>query len=173
MNRNVPAQQIGRNGDVHAAVATDMGLLDAAYHTVHGYEGGAPSLAPRVGMNANTLQNKVNPNNETHHLTLVESRNVMAMTKDFRMLHALGRDLGHVCIAVDMDGDGITVEKVMSMTKEFGETLAAVGDATSKHGEAGHRVTRNEMARVEREAGELLNAINRLVSNIRAQAAEF
>ncbi|WP_341772648.1 phage regulatory CII family protein, partial [Burkholderia pseudomallei] len=47
-----------------------MNIIDAAYAVVHDYPGGSESLAPRLGMSAAVLRNKVNPNNATHHLGL-------------------------------------------------------------------------------------------------------
>lgn len=66
-----------------------MNIIDAAHKTVHAYPGGSESLAPRIAMSAAVLRNKVNPNNSTHHLTLVEASEVMGVTGDYRILHAL------------------------------------------------------------------------------------
>ena len=45
-----------------------MNILDAAYHTVHDYKGGANALAPRMGMKSPAVLNsKVNPITDTHH----------------------------------------------------------------------------------------------------------
>jgi len=65
-----------------------MNTIDAAYHTVHDYPGGAEALAPRMGMSAAVLRNKVNPNNTTHHLTYAEAQRIVALTGDVRMLQA-------------------------------------------------------------------------------------
>lgn len=75
-----------------------MNLADAAYKTVHEYQGGATALAARMGMSSNMLSNKVNPNNATHHLRLDESNTMMAFTGDYRILHAQAEMHGKVCI---------------------------------------------------------------------------
>lgn len=65
-----------------------MNTKDAAYHTVHDYAGGSESLGPRVGISAAVLRNKVNPNNDTHHLTYAEAIRITGITGDVRMIEA-------------------------------------------------------------------------------------
>ncbi|MDH0657328.1 phage regulatory CII family protein [Acinetobacter johnsonii] len=76
-----------------------MNILDAAYHTVHDYKGGANTLAPRMGIKSPAVLNsKVNPNTDTHHLTLVEASKLMALTNDYRILQSLNAQHGKVGI---------------------------------------------------------------------------
>jgi hypothetical protein len=86
-----------------------MNVVDAAFHTVHNYPGGSESLAPRLitydketgqkkSMSAAVLRSKVDPNKNTHHLRLDEACNLMALTGDYQILHALSMELGHVAI---------------------------------------------------------------------------
>lgn len=75
-----------------------MNTQDAAYHAVHDYTGGSESLAPRIGMSAAVLRNKVNPNNETHHLTFAEAQRIVAMTGDARMLRAWAHQEGFLLV---------------------------------------------------------------------------
>ena len=57
-----------------------MNIIDAAYHTVHDYPGGATALALRLGIKSPAVLNsKVNPNTDTHHITLVEAIKIMAI----------------------------------------------------------------------------------------------
>jgi hypothetical protein len=63
-----------------------MNSIDAAYSTVHDYPGGSESLGPRVGISPAVLRNKVNPNNDTHHLTFAEARRIADMTGDFEQI---------------------------------------------------------------------------------------
>jgi len=46
-----------------------MSIKDVVYRVVHGYPGGVPAMAARMGISKHVLQNKVNPNNSTHHTT--------------------------------------------------------------------------------------------------------
>ena len=57
-----------------------MNIIDAAYNTVHDYPGGSSALATRMGIKSPAVLNsKVNPNTETHHLTLAEASKLMAL----------------------------------------------------------------------------------------------
>ena len=76
-----------------------MNITDAAYNTVHDYPGGASALAARMGIKSPAVLNsKVNPNTETHHLSLVEASKMMAMTGDFRVLQELNAEHGKIAI---------------------------------------------------------------------------
>ncbi len=76
-----------------------MNILDAAYNTVHDYKGGANALAPRMGIKSPAVLNsKVNPNTDTHHLTLMEASKLMALTGDYRILQSLNAEHGKVAI---------------------------------------------------------------------------
>lgn len=76
-----------------------MNILDAAYHTVRQFKGGAAALAVRMGMRSvAVLNSKVNQNTETHHLTLMEASSIMAITGDYRILQALCAEHGKVAI---------------------------------------------------------------------------
>ena len=76
-----------------------MNISDAAYHTVHDYSGGSNVLAPRLGIKSPAVLNsKVNPNTETHHLTLIEASKLMELTNDYRILQSLNAHHGKVAI---------------------------------------------------------------------------
>lgn|SRR5690606_13730498 len=76
-----------------------MNITDAAYNTVHDYLGGASAIAPRLGIKSPAVLNsKVNPNTDTHHLTLAEASKIMAITGDFRILQSLNAEHGKVSI---------------------------------------------------------------------------
>ncbi|AMW78909.1 hypothetical protein AMD27_08480 [Acinetobacter sp. TGL-Y2] len=76
-----------------------MNISDAAYNTVHDYPGGSNALAPRLGIKSPAVLNsKVNPNTETHHLTLIEASKLMELTNDFRILQSLNAQHGKVAI---------------------------------------------------------------------------
>lgn len=76
-----------------------MNITDAAYNTIHDYPGGASAIAPRLGIKSPAVLNsKVNPNTDTHHLTLAEASKIMAITGDFRILQSLNAEHGKVSI---------------------------------------------------------------------------
>ena len=76
-----------------------MNILDAAYHTVHDFLGGASALASRMGIKSPAVLNsKVNPNTHTHHITLLEAVKLMEITGDYRILQEMCARLGKVAI---------------------------------------------------------------------------
>lgn len=75
-----------------------MNTTDAAYATVHDYPGGSESLGPRVGISPAVLRNKVNPNNDTHHLAFAEARRIADITGDHRMLLAWAHEAGFLLV---------------------------------------------------------------------------
>ncbi len=101
-----------------------MNINDAAYNTAHDYPGGVPALAVRMGVSANVLQNKVNPSQEHHKLTLNEAVKMQAISGDLRILHAMAGALGCVCIktpAFDQVGDMALLDSFMSVVSELGD----------------------------------------------------
>lgn len=121
-----------------------MNIIDAAHKTVHAYPGGSESLAPRIGMSAAVLRNKVNPNNTTHHLTLAEANEIMGVTGDDRMLHELAAQHGYVLSRIDHGAPDASVMGAMlvSSAKQgafFQELQAALSDGL---------ITENEMGRL-------------------------
>lgn len=105
-----------------------MNITDAAYNTVHDYPGGASALAARMGIKSPAVLNsKVNPNTETHHLTLAEASKLMALTGDFRILHALSAE--HEKVAIDLPEipecrDMSLTDKVLCIGMKGGDVMS-------------------------------------------------
>lgn len=88
-----------------------MNVIDAAHKTVKDYPGGAEALATRMvvitqegkekPMSAAVLRSKVNHNVRTHHLGLSEASEIMSLTGDHRILHALAAEHGYVLRAAE------------------------------------------------------------------------
>lgn len=171
------------NGNKGAPVATHcMDVLDAVYWTARSFEGGARALAGRmhtrdkidgalVPMNENTFTHKVNPNCFSHNVSVEEARDMMVLSGDYRILYAIAADTGHVVIPVGACSEGHTFERIAQMAKEFGDVVSSVTEAQSASGDRGTAISPNELSRVERDAVELMAALNRLLSNLRAQAS--
>lgn len=184
MDRNVSGPVSLSNGNVGAAVATHcMGVLRAIHDTARFFDGGARALASKiktrdkidgelVPMNENTFTHKVNPNCFSHNVSVEEAVEMMVKADDFRILHIIAAECGHVAIHVGRDAGGATFERVGAMAKEFSDVVSAVSDAQCSASVDGVRVSPNEMARIEREGVELIAALNGLLANIRAQAQE-
>lgn len=121
-----------------------MNIADAAYNTVHDHPGGANALAPRLGIKSPAVLNsKVNPNTDTHHLTLSEASKLMALTGDFSILQSLNAEHGKV--AIDLPEmpecrDSVLTELVLNMGIGGGDIQsvfkAMMLDGRITHGEA-------------------------------------
>src|SRR5690606_12297895 len=120
-----------------------MNTADAAWHTVHDYDGGSESLGPRVGISPAVLRNKVNPKNTTHHLTLAEARRITALTGDHRMLQAWAHEEGYLLVKAPSGAsdscDMAVLEQVVSLgvaNGQFMQTIhAALADGRVDQGE--------------------------------------
>lgn len=141
-------------------------VQDAAYHTVHGYPGGADALAVRMAMSANTLKHKVNPNNTTHHLTLRESMTMQELTGNHSILHCMADALGYTCTrATPGDDRASPIDVLALMYAELADLQRAVADALRD----GKAVTGNEIRRVDHHAQESIAAITNTLAMLRAR----
>ncbi|MGE7137915.1 phage regulatory CII family protein [Luteibacter sp. NPDC031894] len=125
-----------------------MHILDAALQTVSDYPGGAASLAPRVGLTAGVLSNKVNPNCKSNHLTLVEANRLMSVTGDPAILQAMAAEQGYALVKIgDPDeGQGV-LHGMLDLGVAEGEFSRELHDAL-----ADGRITQNEMSALGRAA---------------------
>lgn len=109
-----------------------MNALDAAYHTVHEYVGGAAALAARLGIrSAAVLNSKVNPNTSTHHLRLDEAISLMVLTDDYRILQAMNFQLGFISIPIPdkaSDTEINVMNHVLDIGHRKGELCATIKD---------------------------------------------
>jgi len=137
-----------------------MQLLDAAYHAIHDYPGGAPSLAPRMGKSPHTLNHEVTASGSAK-LGLVDAAKICQLTNDYRILHAFAESCGHVCIPMPDGGMVPNAEGVLTQlaetSREFSELCAEVCVSA-----ADGRITDNELDRISRERMELISALARL-----------
>lgn len=105
-----------------------MNHLDAFYQTVHNAPGGCEAIAPRLGMSAQVLRNKANPNSATNKPTLDDADRLMGITEDYSVLHALAKNHGFVCTKLDEQpkSDMAVLENVTSIWQRLGELAAEV-----------------------------------------------
>lgn len=143
--------------------------LDAAkYDLVHGYPGGAVALAQRVGMRPGTLSNKVNPDIDTHHLTVDEAVAIQAATGDCRILEAEAQVLGRVAVAL---GDFATTSDV-ELLDLYAELHAELGDVAREIGAAlkDRRITPAEFQRIDTEMRQAVQAMFELRARLQGLA---
>lgn len=143
-----------------------MHIGDAAHQTVKQYPGGSESLAPRIGMSAAVLRNKVNPNNATHHLTLAEADEIMGVTGDHRILHALAAAHGYTLqpIAPAQDAGGV-VQALLQANAAEGDFDRVLADAL-----ADDLITQNELVAIAAAGQRQQEATLMLLSKLRAMA---
>lgn len=139
-----------------------MNIQDAAHKTVKEYPGGAESLAPRLGMSGAILRNKVNPNNCTHHLHLAEADELMAVTNDFRILHALAASHGFVLQRSEAPESGSLIQGMLAAAAGQGDLAHIVQEAM-----ADGRITPNEVSAIERAC----TVIQHVLANVAQHAA--
>lgn len=138
-----------------------MNLLDAAYHTVHDYPGGPDALAQRLGKHATTLRHEVRPPaGSTAKLGLQTARTIMEFSGDHRILHALATEMGQFCIPLPAlpEGNEGSADELSRLAREFSDVVGAVATAM-----ADGRVTDNELRMLERQSGELVAAVQRML----------
>lgn len=141
-----------------------MNPSDAFHATVHDAPGGCESLAPRMGMSAAVLRAKANPNADRNHPTLGDADRVMTLTCDFRILHALAANHGHVAIPVDVDTapcDLAVLDLVTRVWRSHGNVGAAV-DAALADG----RVEPHEVADIRAAIYATVQALNQMLTRI-------
>ncbi|CAG68987.1 phage regulatory CII family protein [Acinetobacter baylyi] len=145
-----------------------MNILDAAYHTVHDFLGGASALASRLGIKSPAVLNsKVNPNTHTHHITLLEAVKLMEITGDYRILQEMCARLGKV--AIDLP-DIPESQRDTSLMDTFLCIGIKKGDISALFKEmmADGRITQGEaldMARVIHEMHKALSELNQQVQS--------
>lgn len=144
-----------------------MNIIDAAHKTVHAYPGGSESLGPRIGMSPAVLRNKVNPNNTTHHLTLVEADEIMSVTGDFRILHALASQHGYLLSRSGKEEQGGSVLGLILEANICEGTFAAQLQAALGDG----HISANEMRAIADAGTCVQKAIVSLLAKLSGQAA--
>lgn len=155
----------GIAGNVESTAAINitpgMDVRDAAYLIAHHYPGGVAALAARMGVNPGVLQNKLNPNNDTHHLRLDESVLLQQVAGNAAVLHAMAQQLGFTCVrATPAQDGGDPVEAFMALAMAHADFTRAVADAL--HGK--ETVSKNELRRATDMANDLIATVGALVS---------
>lgn len=151
-----------------------MNVEDALYALVHDYPGGAPALAPRMGISQHTLAHMADPN-QSAGWPLRRMRQAIALTRDLRPLHALCAEFGGVFVPTGRFAhvsDVALLEAVTRMTKEFGD----VGASLHKMLDDGRIVDREfedlkqQVYELNQAAAELVERVGQLVEPARKAA---
>lgn len=143
-----------------------MRVLEAAYRTVHESPGGASAVADGIGIGKQVLVNKLNPNNNSHHLGLEEAIKLMEFTGDIQILHALAQGFSGIFIPLGNTpsiSDNAVITDISDMSVKFGRLVQEVVE-DAKDGE----ITGTELNRIEGEAMRLRTTLEALLSHVRA-----
>ncbi len=127
-----------------------MNVQDAAYRTVHDYPGGSESLAPRLGMSAAVLRGKVNPNNDRNILSLHEASQIMGVSDDFQMLHALAATHGFGLHALESGDTADITTALLGASVAKGDLAGVISRALQDN-----LITQNELAEIGRACAAL------------------
>lgn len=128
-------------------------ILIAIHQTVP--YGQAKKLADSIGMSQKILSNKVNPDNEHHHLHVVELVRLMKAADDYQALRAIA------------DSCGFRLEKKVA-AKNGTDIIAVLLDVEAEHGDvarkladalADGRLTPREKVQVVKEIDEAIEAL--------------
>lgn len=159
VDRNIPTATQQK----HVCLEIELNILDTAHAVAHDYPGGCESLAPRIGMSAAVLRSKVNPNTDTHQLTLMNAVAITDKTGDERILEAWATQRDMVLVklpaASDEPDNEEILEKFLKLTMQYGELAKRHQEAV-----ADGEVDDHEMADLERIGA----AIHRSVEEINA-----
>ncbi|RZZ81965.1 hypothetical protein EA662_17505 [Pseudoxanthomonas winnipegensis] len=110
------------------------------------------------------LRSKVNPNNTTHHLSLVEADQLIGLTGDHRMLHDLAQAHGYVLQAMpaEVQDDATVMELVLDLHAANGEFARELHDAL-----ADEIITGNEMSELAKDCHGSMHAAVLLLRKLR------
>lgn len=141
---------------------------DAAYTMAYAYPGGVAALAARMGVSRNTLKHKLNPNNDTHHLTLREAVVMQQMAGSAAILNAMADELGYVCTLATPDATGgDPLMCLVALNSTMADLMRALGDPLDAGKGAAGSVSRNQFKRVEIMAQEVIAAVGHAVAMVR------
>jgi hypothetical protein len=129
----------------------------AYYELVHNFRkgktpSGAAALAPLVGMNPGTLNNKVNPNIDSHHLSAAEGVALQAAARNYAPISAEAATLGGVFTLIEPLDDN-TDERLLKLFLELHEEQGETAETVRIALEDG-RVSANELKDITREVFE-------------------
>lgn len=142
---------------------TSQDLQAAAFNVVADYPGGATALAPLIGKASSTLSHEVDMRCPTAKLGLHDAGKLTLVTGDLRIVHAFcalaGGRFEPLPRAAEAPEHAHPLAAVGHMAHQFAELVSEASRAL-----ADGRVTGNELRSIQREAGDLLAALNQLLA---------
>ena len=140
------------------------GLLASIHSSAHKAQGGLERLAKTMGLNAQSLRNKVNPVNDVAKLSVAEWRSLLMITNDITSLTVLCNDLGFRLVEVDGAGKDNLLTCMLNLNKESGDVAAAIQEAL-----ADGKISLSEKVKILKEIDEQKKAVNKLERSLDTQ----
>lgn len=111
-----------------------MSIATACHRAIKDKKGGVAAFAATYGYNAHTLQNKLNPTQDTHVLTVPELECIIEYTRDERILDAITKVHGSLMWfdMGDLDGlpsDLAVLDSVTQLFQQVGDLAGKVRDS--------------------------------------------
>jgi len=129
---------------------------------------GAKGPANRIGLVqepvtwTNDKGEQVNPNNVgKFSLSIEKATDIQALAQDYRILHSMARELGHVAIKVDQAEEENVMANIADTVREFSGYLTSVTDAV-----ADSRVTDNELREIDVHLCEMVQQAHHLRATV-------
>lgn len=143
-----------------------MDVEVAAYNLVNAFvPGKATALAPLLEKAPGTLSREINPRYPDYKLGLLDAVKLSVLTGDRRILEAFAAEMN--CLVVQVlerpPSAGDSFAGLGQLAKESADLVAATCEAL-----ADSKVTGNELLRLEREASELMAAVQAILAQARA-----
>ncbi|MDN2661822.1 phage regulatory CII family protein [Psychromonas sp. 14N.309.X.WAT.B.A12] len=141
-----------------------MDGLDIAIH--QSAHADLPELAKSMGLNEQSLRNKVCPTNEVAKLSVQEWRSMMLITRDVQSLRVMASDLGMQLVSQEVKQASV-FDALLSFNKEQGDVAFSIQVAFKDN-----HLSDRECAQVRREINEARNALDVLEQSIQGQVGK-
>lgn len=150
-----------------------MSIMDAAYHTVHSYPGGAEALATRLDprKSGTLLSHEVRPPvGHTAKLGVETAMQIVDLTGNPAIVHAVCSRAGGVFVALPSEQlrDDQVFPALSRLAKEFGDVVAKITEVA-----ADGRVSDNDLRALNKEAMELVGAMHQALQILTNMNAEL
>ena len=143
-----------------------MDVTLAAFRLVRNASCGAERLAEVLGKSASTLYHEVSPTYRGGaKLGLRDAVTLSVATGDAQILEAFALEMGRMVVPLVLAEPG--TDGVAALTAKLAREFSDLVAELSKDLADGH-VSSNERARIEREASELMAALQKLLQGVRA-----
>lgn len=139
-------------------------ILDTIYRVAHNYPGGVNALAARMGQSKWVLQNKINPNCDTHFVRAEEAAQIADLADSDEIAKAYAARRGLICVhGPQYDGlsDQALLDLFLEMEKQKGEWAYECKQALEDG-----RIDAREFERIQKEYQEFVTASAEVMSRL-------